>query len=447
MTRLPLNRRPRHNVNLWIVPLKMSLGALLLFAITLVPDMLAAYHVIHLPEWFTMGGIDDARAILGAMLACVSTVLALIFSVTLLVLSMVANLFGPRLLYRFVQDWVTQVCIGIFMGSFVYVFLVFLVTHSDNHSTFIPQTCLITSWILVVGAFGFLVFYSHRVAVLIQNPDAIGRIVDDTRRAIAAAPVAAPGSKHSAATRAEPHWKHLEPYPILSSANGYIQEIDAPAIVEAAEKLDGLVKLHFRPGQFVLAGEILGELYASRHHEQLQRLVLSEIAIGRHRVLAQDFEFGLAQIVEIAIRALSPAINDTFTGIACVDLLGEALGLLASAPRNDEQWHDAQGFLRLQSRPVLLHRLVRQAFDQIRQAAKDNPAVLIRMLTTIARLGRVVTGAAERIALLEEAQAVWETALSNDPVQLDRTDIERAWRAAEHALTHRGQLSSVSSSA
>jgi hypothetical protein len=72
-------RKPQshHNVNLWIVPLKMSLAALLLFAITMTPDMLAAYHVIHLPNWFTMGGIDDARAILGAMLGCVSTVLAL----------------------------------------------------------------------------------------------------------------------------------------------------------------------------------------------------------------------------------------------------------------------------------------------------------------------------------------------------------------------------------
>jgi uncharacterized membrane protein len=88
------------NVNLWIVPLRMSLGAVLLFAITMAPDMLAAYHVIHIPNWFTMGGIDDARAILSAMLGCVSTVLALIFSVALLVLSMVANLFGPTVSCR-----------------------------------------------------------------------------------------------------------------------------------------------------------------------------------------------------------------------------------------------------------------------------------------------------------------------------------------------------------
>src|ERR1700723_2451273 len=132
----------KSNVNLWIVPLKMSLAAVLLFAITMIPDLLAAYHVIHIPDWFTMGGIDDARAILSAMLGCVSTVLALIFSVALLVLSMVATLFGPRLLYRFLQDWVTQATIGLFMATFIYLCLVFLVTHEDSRSTFIPQVSL-----------------------------------------------------------------------------------------------------------------------------------------------------------------------------------------------------------------------------------------------------------------------------------------------------------------
>ena len=92
------------DVNLWRIPLEFSLASLALFGLTMIPDVLDARGVIHLPEWFTIGGIDDARAILSAMLSCVSTVLALIFSVSLLVLSMVATLFGPRLLYRFLED-------------------------------------------------------------------------------------------------------------------------------------------------------------------------------------------------------------------------------------------------------------------------------------------------------------------------------------------------------
>src|ERR1700746_3420513 len=105
-----------------------------------------------------MGSIDDARAILSATMGAVATVLALIFSVALLVLSMVATLFGPRLLHRFLQDWVTQVTIGMFMGTFIYLCLVFLVTHQSADSSFIPQISLITSWALVVTSFAFLVY-------------------------------------------------------------------------------------------------------------------------------------------------------------------------------------------------------------------------------------------------------------------------------------------------
>ncbi len=426
---------PRSNVNLWLVPLKMSLAAVVLFAITMIPDLLAAHHVIHIPDWFSMGGIDDARAILSAMLGCVSTVLALIFSVALLVLSMVANLFGPRLLYRFVQDWVTQTCIGIFMGAFIYVFLVFLVTHQDEHGSFIPQVSLITSWFLVLGAFGFLVFYSHRVAVLIQNPDAIGRIVDDLRRAAERTcredrgkprgDVAAPSGGEIAFSAGAP---------VHCPRSGYVQRIDHPALVNAATNAGAAISVPFRPGQFVLEGEVLAFISPSAALSAIEPFVVEKIQLGRHRVLSQDLEFGVAQIVEIAIRALSPAVNDTFTGVASVDLLGETLAVLAGMQPVSGNWYDSRGALRLQVRPVLLSRLIKQAFDLIRQAAAENPAVLIRLLSTIGRLSSKMTDPADRGALREQAAAVWETATSGTLVTMDREDIEAAWLTASHAL-------------
>src|SRR6266478_3804058 len=163
----PIKLRSQRDINLWRIPLQLSLAAVGLFAITLIPDILDKYGVIHIPSWLTMGSIDDARAILSAMMGAVATVLALIFSVALLVLSMVSTLFGPRLLYRFLQDWVTQATIGLFMGTFIYLCLVFLVTHQNSHSTFIPQVSLITSWFLVIGSFGFLIYYSHRITISI----------------------------------------------------------------------------------------------------------------------------------------------------------------------------------------------------------------------------------------------------------------------------------------
>jgi hypothetical protein len=114
--------------------------------------------------------------------------------------------------------------------------------------------------------------------------------------------------------------------------------------------------------------------------DALEAAIDRGIHIGRHRTLTQDSEFGIAQVVEIAIRALSPAINDTFTGVACVDWLADALLTLAERPPLEGNWYDTGSRLRVWMPPVRLERLVKLAFDQIRQASATTPAVLIRQL-------------------------------------------------------------------
>jgi uncharacterized membrane protein len=422
------------DVNLWRIPLKFSLASLAFFGLTIIPDVLDARGVIHLPEWFTMGGIDDARAILSAMLGSVSTVLALIFSVALLVLSMVATLFGPRLLYRFLQDWVTQATIGLFMGTFVYLCLVFLVTHSDSHSTFIPQVSLITSWLLVIASFGFLIYYSHRIAASIQNPDMIARIVDDMRPTVVQAhtrvPVHGSGEPFSLEVVAQ---QIAEGESFKCKHSGYVQEIDRAALLAAALLADAVIHLLYRPGQFVLAGEPVACVWPPHRIAGLDALIERYVRIGRHRLLQQDCEFGIAQIVEIAIRALSPAVNDTFTGVGCVDWLADALLIVADVSLSDGCWYDHGGKLRLRVPPLRLERLIKTAFDQIRQAAADNPAVLIRILDSIRRIAPRMPTEAARQELMAQADAVWEAASTKILVNLDRDDIEAAWRRIRRA--------------
>src|ERR1700728_936275 len=349
--------RSQRDINLWRIPLQLSLVAVALFGITLIPDILDKYHVIHIPSWLTMGSIDDARAILSAMMGAVATVLALIFSVALLVLSMVSTLFGPRLLYRFLQDWVTQVTIGMFMGTFVYICLVFLVTHQDPHSSFIPQISLITAWMLVVLSFGFLVYYSHRVAKSIQNPDMIAAIVDDLYVAAGGAHLSGPGEGAGPAPDDAAILRQAETGGVvLSPKSGYLQHVDHGALVAAARAADTLIVLRFRPGQFVLRGEPLAAIVPAENVGKLEGAIDRGIHIGRHRTLTQDSEFGIAQVVEIAIRALSPAVNDTFTGVACVDWLAEALLTLAERPPLEGNWYDTGGELRVWMPPVRLRR-------------------------------------------------------------------------------------------
>jgi uncharacterized membrane protein len=424
--------RSQRDINLWRTPLALSLGAIALFGITLIPDILDKFGVIHIPTWLTMGSVDDARAILSAMMGSVATVLALIFSVALLVVSMVATLFGPRLLYRFLQDRVTQTAIGLFLATFVYICLCFLVTHEDPASRFVPQISLITSWVLVVFSFAFLVYYSHRIASSIQNPDMIARIAEELYPAVVSSHQRGPNE----GTGPPPDDAALQRQAeigavVLCPRSGYMQHLDHGALVAATRVASAMLVFKFRPGQFVLRGEPLASVVPSTAAGSLEPAIDRHVAFGRHRTLTQDAEFGIAQIVEVAIRALSPAVNDTFTGVACVDWLADALLVLAENPPLEGNWYDTDGALRVWMPATRIERLAKLAFDQIRQASTSTPAVLIRQLHAIRRLAPRMPEAA-RCALAEQADAIREAATAL--VSLDRRDLDAAYQRARAAL-------------
>jgi uncharacterized membrane protein len=434
MTR-PFLPPSRNDVNLWRVPLALSVIAVAFFGFTIAIDTLSARGLIYLPAWLSNGGIDDARAILSSEMSAVSTVLALIFSVSLLVLSMVATLFGPRLLYRFVKDWVTQVTIGLFLSTFVYILLAFVATRADNHEVFIPQLTLLSASVLVLVSFGFLVYYSHRIAVSIQNPDMVARIVDDIERILQTDSQTERGNPKADPPGPEVIQNQLTEGAMLKCwTGGYVQGINQLTLASAAAQADAVIHLLFRTGQYVYRGEPVACVWPASSLSSIQEIVERNIHIGRHRVLLHDVEFGLCQIVEIGIRALSPAINDSFTGVACVDCIGDALRILAETPPNNGNWYDSNGNLRLREPQLKFERLAKVACDQLRQAAADNPAVIIRLLTTIERVAAKLQHDTQRQALLEQASAIWEAANTDNLVTLDRQNIESAYLKTKSSL-------------
>src|SRR5262249_53443722 len=215
--------------------------------------------------------------------------------------------------------------------------------------------------------------------------------------------------------------------------------VDHVYLVAAAREADALVVLKFRPGQFVLRDEPLAAVVPSDRGAGLEAAIDRGIKIGRHRTLTQDSEFGIAQVVEIAIRALSPAMNAQYTGVACVAGLADGLLTLAERPPLEGNWYDTGGMLRVWMPPVRLERLVKLAFDQIRQASATTPAVLIRQLVAIRRLAPRLSHDCRR-ALSDQADASFETART--PVALDRRDPEAAWNSARTTLDELSRTSS-----
>src|SRR5260370_27982060 len=151
------------------------------------------------------------------------------------------------------------------------------------------------------------------------------------------------------------------------SARGSGQHVDHGALVAAAKAAGALIVLRFRPGQFVLRGEPLAAIIPAENVSSVQVAIDRGILIGRHRTLTQDSEFGIAQVVEIAIRALSPAVNDTFTGVACVDWLADALLTLAERPPLRGNWYARSGRLRGWVTNVRRGALCKLALGQIPQ--------------------------------------------------------------------------------
>src|SRR5215831_13183122 len=167
------------------VPFAIASAALVLLAATLTLDALASSGRIALHAWLSVGNVDDARAILGGILGAVSTVLALIFSVTLLVFSMAVSQFGPRLMPYFLRDRSMQIALGLFLATFLHSLTTFVVTGQRGNAVFVPQLTVLTSIVLVFVSFCYLVVYNHRVALAIQTNNVLARIVEDLNAAIA----------------------------------------------------------------------------------------------------------------------------------------------------------------------------------------------------------------------------------------------------------------------
>lgn len=428
--------------DLWRVPFAMCVAAILLFMLTIRLDRLALEGWLSLPKWVSVGGPADARAVLTAMLGAVSTVLALIFSVALLVLSMAASQFGPRILQRFLRDGITQMTIGFFLASFVHCLLTTIVTRDDTlGGRFVPQLTVMCSIVLVIASFVFLVLFSHRVSVSIQTQNVVANIVADLNEAqadLAASRIRlrklVPPAKALARRASLMEQCAAEGAVVTSGKTGFVERVDVEGLVNAASAADAVVRLLHRPGQFVMKGAALLQVLPASKTDMLSEAARRTVKIAKHRTLEQDLEFATTQLVEIALRALSSAINDTFTGLTCIDWLGDEVRAFAACPPPTGAFQDPGGTLRVLWSPLRFERLVKTAFDQIREAAVGNPAVSIRLLQTFKRLAHQIDNSEMRGALIRQVEAIWESVCSQQLVALDKADIEAAYRAAHEAL-------------
>jgi uncharacterized membrane protein len=432
---------------IWRDSLSACFAALALFAVTMTIDLARFSGRIWLPAWLSVGGVEDARVIMSALLSAVSTVLALMFTVIMLVLSVAATWFGPRLMSRFVgRSRLASWIMGLFLASFLGCLLALVAIHESGGVVFVPQVTLIATIALVAYSFFALVYFCQRVAEVIQIGNLLTILIQDLRRVIREMPatliidpaterfvrttIPAPSLSKESIEAEREHCTRLGA-PILASRSGYLQAVDHMSLFLLAHRSDAVIHLMFRPGQFITSGSILAYVRPAKHVVQLEPEIDSAHVLGRQRTLKQDLEFGMAQLVEIALRALSPAVNDTYTGVYCVDWLGEALLELALVPPSDGCWRTSNGTIRVLEPALRYGRFVKAGFDQLRQAAANNPAVSIRLFQTFARMLSQLGQEEHRQAVQLQVEALWEMVAAVPACQADRRDIQAAYE-----LTH-----------
>jgi uncharacterized membrane protein len=429
-------RREALRTNLWLVPTVEIALAAALFAGTYALDRSAYDGSLQLPQFFISGTADAARQILTAIAAAVITVVTLVFSITIVTLTLASTQFGPRMLRNFIRDRITQITLGSFVATFVYAILSLVSIGPGSHGEFVPHISITVTMLLVILDVAILVVFIDHIAKSIQLPQVIASIARDLSRAIESE-AALPRSE---VPKAGPSLSEMfvrldeDSGAVRAPSSGYLQYVSMSKLIEIAASSKAVIRLLHRPGHFVVEGEPLADVWPAAAAPGVARALGGAHATGPHRTLTQDLSFAVDQLVEIAIRALSPAVNDTFTAIACVDWLGDGLCQIADRWRPARVHRDATGHVRVIAVTVEFRRLLERAHDKIRQASHGMPAVMIRQLDGLTKLMAHTTSPEQRELVLEQAAMILRASEESVSEEADRADVRRHYDAVHSAV-------------
>jgi len=440
MKTLLLKYWDRLRSSLWFVPAVMACLAVALAVCAVELDKAIAENWVQRLGWIYSGGAEGASLLLGTVAGSMIAIAGTVFSMTLVALSLASSQLGPRLLRNFMRDTANQLVLGTFVATFLYCLIVLRTVRRADEVAFVPHLSVSIGVLLAMGSIGVLIYFIHHVSVSIQADEVVARVGKELEEGIdrlfpghLGKPVSevskAPSEAELPATFAR------EARPVGALADGYLQLIDADALMALAAEDDLLLRLERRPGHYLVKGRAMVMVWpGDRVNETLVEELNAAFVLGDQRTAAQDVEFSFNQLVEIAVRALSPGINDPFTAIACVDRLGSGLCRLARRNMPSALRFDLHGRLRLVAPGPTFAGIVDVAFNQIRQSARSNPAVAIRMLDAIAQIVRHVQSAPDAVCLQRHAGMIVRGAREAVPDPDDLLAVEAAFRAATQAL-------------
>lgn len=418
----------------WFFPSVMVLVAILASqATTSIDQMNILPSSSPALSWLYTGSPDGARSVLSTIAGSMISIAGVTFSITMVTLSLASSQLGPRLLSNFMRDRGNQLVLGTFISNFTYCLLVLRSIRSADEVLFVPQLSLTVAIMMAIISLGVLIYFFHHVSTMIQAQNLIANIGKELESSIDRLFSSKTGSfpyEHELRNADDdiPSDFEEEQTFITAPASGYLQAIDYEELLQVTEDNNLILKLLYRPGDFIAKESNIIAIYPNNELEEVQKKIQSAFLLGIGRLRIQDIEFSIDQLVEIALRALSPGINDPFTAIACLDQLGTALSHIAENEIPSGYHYDDEGQLRIISNVVTFDGLVNTAFNQIRQYGKSDVAVTIRLLEVIAIVTARTSAIDQRKTLLHQADMIRRGSETFIPEENDRQDVMKRYQ-------------------
>lgn len=376
--------------SLWFVPALIVACAIALAAGLIELDThINRELLIKWPRLFGAGA-EGSRGMLSAIAGSMMTVAGVTFSLTIAALAQASNQYTPRILRNFMRDRANQTVLGFFVGIFAYCLVVLRTIRSGDEGMFVPSLSVVFGMILALVGVGFLIFFIHHIAASIQASNIIASVTDETITTIDQLfPQELGKADHQedvddASPEINRRLANATWRDVPSLASGYIESVDEAALLRFARERCIIVRMEYGIGEFVVEGAALVSISGDDDatDDETIRHANDCYSISRHRTIEQDAAFGIRQIVDIALKALSPGINDTTTAVTCIDYLTAINARLARRHFASFFRYEA-GELRVVAKGRTFEDLLGESFDQIRESATGNTAVILRLLAAL----------------------------------------------------------------
>jgi uncharacterized membrane protein len=426
--------------SLWFVPTLMLVGAVGLSFLTIFFDRAVQHSWLKEFESVYSGGPDGARAVLAAIAGSMIGVTGVVFSITIVTLTLASAQFGPRLLRNFMRDLGNQIVLGTFIATFVYCLLVLRVVRDIDDMQFVPHISVTCGLALALASLGVLIYFIHHVSVSIQADHIIAAVSDDLHDTLERLFPEKVGQEvpeteipdNVDALLADAAFSGQ---PVLATQSGYLRAVDGDGLMQIATANDCLFRLEHRPGDFVTQSCPLITVWPrDRVDERLSESLNNVCILGRQRTYAQDIGFAFYQLTEIAVRALSPGVNDPFTAVACIDYVGAALCQLAGRRLPSVYRYDEAKRLRVIAPPQTFVDIVHVVLDPIRQYSRTSITVVLQLLDMITIVAPHICREEDREALLHQAKLIKQGSDEGLVVAWDRQQVTARYETVVQAL-------------